>query len=96
MGLKQRVTSHSVSFLFVFILGIFLITGDRLHPQSVPVPTLTTPAYDPNVMQQTYANANQLGTVDAWDSMILQSYGFLRTQWETQLDNTITAYVNTI
>ncbi|TGL66531.1 TIGR04388 family protein, partial [Leptospira kmetyi] len=25
-----------------------------------------------------------------------QSYGFLRTQWETQLDNTITAYVNTI
>ncbi|TGM06689.1 TIGR04388 family protein, partial [Leptospira yasudae] len=96
MIFRNSFNTKVIHLFFFLPLFCFYISGDRVHPQSVPVPTLTTPSYDPNVMHQTYANANQLGTVAAWDSMILQSYGFLRTQWETQIDNAITAYVNTI
>ncbi|WP_438266192.1 TIGR04388 family protein, partial [Leptospira alexanderi] len=82
--------------LFTITFGILFVFGFGLSSQGLPVPALNPPLYNGASMDGTFSNAGQLGSIGVWDNVVLQSFGYLRAQWENQIENTITTYVNTI
>nr|WP_061235353.1 TIGR04388 family protein [Leptospira weilii] len=87
-------TSRILKSLFAITFGILIVSG--ISSQGLPVPALNPPLYNGASMDVAFSNAGQLGSIGVWDNVVLQSFGYLRAQWENQIENTITTYVNTI